>query len=52
MAIADQRWKQNWELKLAAARKEDEAIKRMSDRIIRERSWQMWQLQQQDIQQQ
>jgi hypothetical protein len=52
MAVADQRWKKNWELKLAAARKEDAAIKRMSERIIRARSWQMWQVQQQDSQRQ
>lgn len=49
MAIADQRWKQAWEAKLAAARKHDEKVKRLSERIIRERSWQVWQLQQQGV---
>jgi hypothetical protein len=46
MAIADQRWKMAWEKKLAAQRKEEAVIKKLSERIMRERSWQMWQVQQ------
>lgn len=37
-----------WEKKLAAARKEEEVVQKLRDRIIRERSWQVWQLQQQE----
>jgi len=51
MAIADQRWRQAWEQKLAAARDYDKKVQKLSQRIIRERTWQMWQLQKQSIQQ-
>jgi hypothetical protein len=45
-AITDQRWRQAWEKKMAAERKEAAAIERVSARLIRQRSWEMWQLQQ------
>lgn len=46
LAIADQRWRMAWEKKLAAARKQEEVVHKLSERIIRERSWAVWQLQQ------
>jgi hypothetical protein len=47
LAIADQRWRMAWEKKLAAARKQEDVVRKLSERIIRERSWAVWQLQQQ-----
>lgn len=46
VAVTDQRWRAAWEKKLAVERKREDTVRRLSERIIRERSWQLWQVQQ------
>lgn len=41
-AIRELRWQQAWEARLAAQRKMDAKLKRMTDRIIRQRSWEAY----------
>lgn len=43
MTIADQRWRQAWERKLAERRKAIAKVERIADRIKRQRSWEAWQ---------
>lgn len=43
MALADQRWRQNWERRLAERRKAMAKVDRIAARIKRQRSWEVWQ---------
>jgi hypothetical protein len=43
MKLADQRWRENWERKLAERRKAMAKVERIADRIKRQRSWEAWQ---------
>jgi phytoene/squalene synthetase len=43
MKLADQRWRENWERKLADRRKAMAKVQRIADRIKRQRSWEAWQ---------
>eukprot|EP00878_Enallax_costatus_P013159 GHUV01013756.1.p2 GENE.GHUV01013756.1~~GHUV01013756.1.p2 ORF type:complete len:284 (+),score=104.59 GHUV01013756.1:3353-4204(+) len=40
--IREQRWKQQWEARLAAMRKQSAKVQRMADRIIRQRAWEAY----------
>jgi hypothetical protein len=42
MAIADQRWRQAWERRIAARNKRNVKLVRMVERLIRHRSWEAY----------
>lgn len=46
MTVVDQRWRKNWEMRLAERRKAEAKLQRLTDRIIRQRSWEAWKAEQ------